>query len=382
MIYYLIPILIGLLLSFYEVKLASLHKSPAFKSLFLLFTAIIFCGGYMTGSDWRNYELMFNEASIANFKYYTKEQGFYFLMLVFKKIGFGFFPFMILLKVLVFYIVEKFISKHFKSFYLPFTIFLSSAALFLLVDNPLRFMISFGIIVLSYKHLIKRNFLYYSVYVLLAFTFHISSFIMFFIYFIPNLKLNKSVITIVYFTLFFILTPTVIEPIIDIMPNFLSRVQGYYNLIKPEEYNPFILGKFIDAIFFLIVLNSKNIIINSFKNGEIVFALAISYFFLSLLGYIIPTIFRLKYLVMLFYILSMSSILLYRNRGKLFIRAFFISYFLFTTTRNIYTAWVYLPYSNYFVSLFQEEKSYNYRSNYNKIKFYERTGDWPGENNQ
>ena len=378
MIYYLIPILIGLLVSFYEVKFGSFtSKSPVFKNIFLLFTAVIFCGGYMTGSDWRDYELMYNDASIANFNYYFKEQGFYFLMLAFKKIGVGFFPFMIFFKFLVFYIVASFISKHFKSFYLPFTIFLSGSALFLFVDNPLRFMVAFGVIVLSYKYLIERKLLIFSAFVLLASLFHISSVVMFLIYFTPNLKLNKASIIIIYFTLFFVLTPSTIDPIIRLFPDFLMTISTYYNEMHRMDYNPFRLGKIINAIFFLIIIYNKSTIIKTFKEGKIIYALTIAFFFLGLIGFIIPTFFRLKYYVSLFFFLSIASILLYGFKYKVFIKIFFISYMLFASIKSIYAGYVYVPYSNYFVSLFQKEMPYTYRANYNKKKYFERTGTWP-----
>ena len=55
------------------------------------------CFGYMTGSDWRSYEPIYNEIDFNNLFYnYFFEPGYYIYMLIFKflKIGFGHFSFL------------------------------------------------------------------------------------------------------------------------------------------------------------------------------------------------------------------------------------------------------------------------------------------------
>ena len=114
MIFYLLPILLGLLLSWFELKFSKnqpTNINKFIKRIYLFVTAVILCGGYMTGSDWRAYELLYNNASIQNIDTYFQEKGFYLLMIVFKNIGFSFFPFMIFLKFIVFHFVSTFLNS-------------------------------------------------------------------------------------------------------------------------------------------------------------------------------------------------------------------------------------------------------------------------------
>ena len=94
---------------------------------------IDFCGGYMTGSDWQNYELMYNDILSFHLNQFTREHGFYLLMFLFKSRIW--FPFLIICK-FCFYVIKQFISQYSINFYLSFSIFLASDALFLFVDNP------------------------------------------------------------------------------------------------------------------------------------------------------------------------------------------------------------------------------------------------------
>jgi len=378
MIYYLIPILIGIIFSFYSVKLGPLNsKSSRVRNFYLLLTAFIFCGGYMTGSDWVNYEIMYLNISISDISSLQREKGFFVLMLIFKQLGFGFFPFLILVKFIVFYIVANFILKHFESFYLPFSIFLSTYALFLYVDNPLRFMIAFGIIVLSFKYLLERKFIPYALIIIFATTFHISSVIMLVIYFSLYIKVSRRFLLIIYFFIFFTLSPHIVGNLIQsFFPQLPPLISTYFHRMQIMEYNAFPIGKVINAIFFIVIVFNKSLIERGINKGNVFFILSINFFFFNLLGYIIPTFFRFSIFLSIFFDISLAFLTISITR-KAFLRVFLCSYLLFTTVRSIYSTYVYIPYSNYFISLFQNEKEYYERSRYNKIKYYERTGSWP-----
>ena len=382
MIYYITPIVIGFLLSFFEFKLDEYHiKTPLTKKLFVFISAIIFCGGYMTGSDWVNYELLYNDASFIGLKYYPKEKGFYILMLIFKKIGFGFFPFLIICKLFAFIVLAKFISNNFKSFYLPFTIFLASDALFLFVDNPLRFMIAFGIIVISFKYLLIRRFIPYLILVILASTFHIASVIMLFVYFSFLIKtLNKYVSIIIYLLAFVLLSPDLVLVFIErLIPNFGIFFQFYLDKMKPEQIQLFSIGRIVYLFLFIVLVWHRDKILKFKKLGTRIYELTIAMFYIMILGWIIPTFFRLSLFLIPFMYLSLSITILSKSKFQILLKTFFILYFTLSTVKDIYSTYVYIPYSNYFVSLFKKEQSYNYRVNYNKEMYFKRTGSWPTE---
>ena len=379
MIYYFAPILIGLLFSFYEVKwYESTVKNNSTRSLFVLFAAIIFCGGYMTGSDWVHYELMFNDATFSGADYYKEERGFYYYMLIFKELGFGFFPFLIVNKLFVFYIIVNFIKFFFRSFYLPFTIFLLTSALFLFVDNPLRFMIAVGIVIISYKYLINKKLIPFTILIIIASAFHVSSLFMFLIYFIPNINMSKKVLLIVYFFMSLILTPNFF---IYLIGNFFPIIEiflgNYYIMMFENGFIFFTIGRIVYTIFFILIVFNRDKIIAQSKYGNKIYTFTIIYFFVDLVGYAIPTFFRFKLFLILFFCLSMSTLILSVIKMRFFLRFFFISYLISSTIQSIYSTHVFTPYSSYFVSVFQKDLPYSYRVRYNKQKYFERNGVWP-----
>ncbi|MBN2650319.1 MAG: EpsG family protein [Prolixibacteraceae bacterium] len=380
MIYYIVPIIIGFVFSFYEVKFGGYTlKNKTFQKLFIFASAFIYCGGYMTGSDWVNYELLYDQASLSNLKYYTKELGFYYLVLIFKWIGFGFFPFLILCKFTVFYIIGNFLKEHFKSFYLPFTIFLASNALFIFVDNPLRFMLALGVIVLSYKYLLTRKIIPYFILVSIATLFHISSAIMLIAYMGSHLIITKKWITILlYITIFILLTPSLLGGLIEqyVTPYFLS-LEYYIAKVPEKDFNYFSIGRIVYLIFFLIVVIKRDVIQRFNNYGEIFYKFTILFFYISLLSRI-PTLFRLSIFFAPFLYLSISIILISQFQFKVIIKYFVISYFIFSPIKDIYNSWVYIPYSNYFISLIKNDlHSYEYRKNFNKSEYFKRKGEWP-----
>lgn len=380
MIYYLIPIIIGLLFSFFELNIGDFKiKSPSTRKLFVLFSAIIFCGGYMAGSDWVNYELIYNHATYLNLKYYNSKTGFYLLMLIFKMLGFGFFPFMVICKFFVFYVLSNFLSNIFKSFYLPFTIFLSTYALFLFVDNPLRFMIAFGFVVLSYKYLLNSKIIPYLLLVIIAATIHISSLIMIFLYFSSYIKIyNKYRVILIYLFFSILLSPAFISQFIArYFPEFIALMGLYYERMITFETSAISIGRIVYFFFFILVINNRDKIINYEKYGMQIYAFTIAYFYLQLLGWSMPTFFRLSLFLLPFLCISLSIILLSEIRLQRLLRLFFVSYLIFSTISEIYSTYVYVPYTNYFTSLFKDDLPYSYRAHYNKNIYFERTGKRP-----
>ena len=380
MIFYLFPIVTGFLFSFLEVKVDNYYiKTSITKNLFIIVTAVIFCGGYMTGSDWRNYELLYSEASISLLNYYPKEKGFYLLMIIFKEIGFGFFPFLIVSKFFVFFVVSNFIANNFKSFYLPFSIFLSTEALFLFVDNPLRFMIAFGLVVLSYKFLLNRKIIPFLLLIFLAISFHITSVIMLFIYFVPRFKVRKKYVNLtIYFILFFLLSPELFSVIFKrYFPSLIFFLGSYYERMMIKEFMFFSIGRIVYSILFVIIVMFRESILDSSKYGKQYYTYSIAYFYISLSGMVIPTFFRLPIYLVPFLCISLSTILVSKIKLRQLYRIGIASYFVLSTIKGIYSTYVYIPYTNYFTSLLKNELPYSYRANYNKNKYFERTGSWP-----
>lgn len=85
----------------------------------VLILGIFFCSGYMTGSDWRNYEICYEDATwnaLFNPSRYL-EPGYYFYMLLAKSIGLSFWPFFIITKFILYIINVRYIYKYTKEYF-------------------------------------------------------------------------------------------------------------------------------------------------------------------------------------------------------------------------------------------------------------------------
>ena len=76
------------------------------KAYWYVLVPIILCFGYLTGSDWRNYELEWNLINVDNYNPFEdgyEEPGYWFLCYYAKKIGLGFWELNILIKLIGYY---------------------------------------------------------------------------------------------------------------------------------------------------------------------------------------------------------------------------------------------------------------------------------------
>lgn len=376
MLFYLIPILLSFLLAFFKFK-GIPQQTTIFTNSFVFLVAVIFCGGYMTGSDWVNYELLYDKCSVSGLITYPHEKGFYVLMLLFKSIGISFFPFLIICKFWVFFSVTKYLQSQYRNFYLVFAIFIATDALFVYVDNPLRFMLALGIIVHAYKYLVNGRFFPYMLIVLFASFFHITSVIMLPIYFLKKIIIQNRILLILYFSLYFVLTPTLAILMIDqLFPFVVPFIRTYYERIGLLDFSFFSIGKVMYSFFFLLILKYKIVIVDYSSNGRYYFTFSIIFFFLTLIGNVIPTFFRLALLLSPFLYISLS-IVFEQLKWRYFIKPLLLLYFVFSTVSRVDSTYVYAPYSNYFFYSVFEDLPYAYRVKFNKQKYYERTGVYP-----
>lgn len=88
--------------------------------------ALFLCFGYMCGSDWRTYELFYNDIDFNHlFDNNHTEPGYYIYMLSWKVLGVSFWPYFIITKLFIFVIISYAIHKYASRFiYLTWFIFL------------------------------------------------------------------------------------------------------------------------------------------------------------------------------------------------------------------------------------------------------------------
>ena len=98
---------------FFSFIFKRLRTSSRWYLLTMSMLCVFLCFGYMTGSDWRSYEPMYDNVSIDNLFYdYYWEPGYYIWMLLFKVFHLNFWFFFITTKVLVFLAFLHTINKY------------------------------------------------------------------------------------------------------------------------------------------------------------------------------------------------------------------------------------------------------------------------------
>jgi|GEM_PF-649727 len=381
MIVYYIPILSILFLNYlYNDKLDLIAlKGLQYCIIFLAF--FIFCGGYMTGSDWRNYELIYNSITINQAFQMPKEQLFYIYMAIFKYAKIEFFPFLIISKAIIFFLLINSIIKISQDDNFALFIFFGYYyfSLFIFVDNPLRFMMALGIVSISFNKIVNNKPFQFIIIIILAALFHISALIMFPVYLIRKINFPKIVLIVLFSVYYIIFSPNVILKILqalyNIFPIFILLMRSYILKMKNLEYNLLSIGLIYNyIIIILIIIYSDEI--RAKPNGDFKYAMTIIYFVLFKLGSVVPTISRLNLLFMPFYISSVCSLLKSIQYKKIF-EIILIVYISLATYETINQSYVYIPYSNYFLMLGKSEIPYSIRTEFNKKYYYEKYGKMP-----
>lgn len=382
MLAYFLPVSLSLLFGFFSVGHIS-KKNTEVLIIVVFISAFIFCGGYMTGSDWRNYEILYNEADWSLLSTYDSEKGFYIYMCLMKSIGFAFFPFLILSKFVVFIIITRFILCYATNFYHAFAIFLMTRGMTIFIDNPLRYMIALGFVIYAIEAVILNKRRRFFIFCLLAFTFHVSSVIVIFTIFFYRIRLKKKILIISYLILFFLINPINAIYFIDTFYPDLALVLGtYYKRAGVIEFSLFSVGRVVYFILFLLVVFNREKVIDR-KYGEQLYSIAIVFFFYNVIAYALPTLHRLAMYYNPVFAIVLSIVLVSLLNLRLLFNSLVFLYFIVSFSANMYVSYAYLPYSNYFVHiLLGKEYSFDFRSTYNKNKYFERTGIYPSDTGQ
>jgi hypothetical protein len=352
------------------------------EDLIFLLVSVFLCCGYMTGSDWRNYEPGFYEASWGSLSIYNKEQVFYILMIISKILIPDFFVFLILCKIITFYLLLSFFKRYSANSFHAFFFYIPLFGLFLFIDNPLRFMIAIAFVTFSYKFLLNSKFFSFAILVLAGSLFHIT--VIFFIpfFFLRKLKVSGLLLLGLYIIWIFLLTTKNLLFLFQYLEHYSPLIYDRFKfyLIEAEGMTRLIsLGTLMNIIFFCWIVFNENEIKTSIKHGDVFYSFALLYLFVAKLGVIFPVVFRFIYLFAPFFIVAITFLFQSFRRGLNPVLSFgVILYIYLFAFRLISNHYVYIPYSNYIVHLANGEKpSYEYRSKYNVDQFFLRKGYYP-----
>lgn len=341
---------------------------PLRSKIILFLVGLFICTGYMTGSDWRGYEMEYNDEDSIN--HYMNSMEFLYSTLVktSNSLGVPFWHFTISIKLLgygVFLYVYKKLSPSFYGLVFWFPYF----SLFLWINHPARNFVAIILFSISLLFAYKKQIKKYMFFCVAAIGCHFSSIALLPLYFYLNSKNRRNyyvdiaIVIAMYFVSLFL--RGYLDSFIGI--SLFSRLGAYTN--EDDYQDTMSLGVFSFVIFTLIIYTYKIDEIRKLtKYADFICKCGILYGFLFAMANVSTILFRLPlnfmipYSVLVGYVCTLS----YRGAFKLtkYVILFFCFYYLVHLVRSDYS---YVPYTSYIQYIFQDKPSYSYRFNYNLI---------------
>ncbi|WP_294742650.1 EpsG family protein [uncultured Prevotella sp.] len=360
-------------------------KNKKKKSFFLFFLYVFLCFGYMTGSDWRYYELDFRESNLlVNYNDYDK--GFWLVYYLLSKISSDFFVAVAILKCIYLYSLIyafKKISDHWMAAMgIMFTMIL-----FMIVDNPLRFMVANIFINFAIPYAFAKKLKKFLLISLWAVFFHMTSIFPILLLLlgflrIPIEKVNKHTIFLIYIVIAIICSDEMfISEIFNNAQFFLNYVgdtRNYESYSVESNESFFTIGSALKVFLAAIIIYNRDKVI-SMKNGNQIYFYSILYLIIGRVILLIPTGFRMVIPLSFFYSAAFAYLIM-ENKAKI-MKYCFIALFSLTLFRTLNNTYVYIPYSNSIYYILTKHKPFVERSNYNFDSYKERTGKSVGDKN-
>jgi len=347
MLIYLAVILFCFLLAFFKMP-------RSIENIALVAIAFFLCFGYMTGTDWYNYELFYYDIELANKILKTREFGYFITQSFFSKIGVDFWTFHIVAKLLVFGAMIYFIRYFNVNVFLFLGIFLADIGFYLFIDCPFRNLIALGFGLIAFTYLFENKPINYFVLVFIAMTFHLSAIIMVFVYFIykKNIKtiyviIAATVLYVIAFNMDF-LTEYIYKPLEELFPIIKERFTSY---LKDEKFvsESINIGSFIRLAVLFILLLFKDIIVSDSEKSKYIFNIGIILLLIYPFGVSFKIFQRFPLFLFPFYVLAILYLLkTVKIKANLYILGAFFMLLSFFQTYNTVTAdFRYVPYTNY-----------------------------------
>lgn len=347
----------------------------------LLYLYIFLCFGYMTGTDWRLYELKYYDSSTA-LDLAQYEIGFYVFYDYLHQLISDFWLAVGILKCIYLYSVYK-ITKELSTYWVvSLAILLSLSLMFMTINNPLRFMVANIFVNYALFLCVRGKYAYGCIVMMVAPLFHIMS-IFSFLYILAFKMRNyvsniKTIFIVVIFLSIVILSLLIggvgeIVKQIGFVMSVLFESKDYVGYTD-ENADAVISFGAICKIFLsmFLIINRKKIIKE--KNGYLIFSFSILYIFLNQILILIPTGFRLVIPIAPFYAISFAIIIF---KSKYLVRYSVSFVFLYMTISMASRGYAYIPYSNSIPYILTKHKSYDKRDSYNMNEYKKRTGQEP-----
>lgn len=362
------------------------NRSKRKQNLYFLWLYIFLCFGYMTGSDWRAYEIDYTEG-LNSWQYITEPLSWVVISYAPKFIS-DFWLFLGISKCCylasTIYVYKRITAFPVASIACAVEMFL----IFMLVDNPLRYMFSLipvniaivkGYQFIQGENRKKKNIIEIFALILIGALFHNSCLVFFLLFpllyiFRDISKYNRSFIFVAFIILFIVTSsPELINSVKNFITSiFASSIDGrtYEGYDAQSAVSAFSFGNVLKILFLLLVLVTRNKVISSFDNGKIVYSYSVLYFFIDRMTVMIESGYRLVIPLMIFYSIYVGYLLCIKSK----IGYFIITYLVLQISLSIWSGFIYAPYSNSIPYILMGHKQYYERYYHNFDAARQRTG--------
>lgn len=351
------------------------------QSRFLLYSIIIFvgiflCFGYMSGSDWREYELEYNNL-LKGIPYDASMKiGYLIYMYPFVSLGIYFWHFFIFTKIILYLTSIYFLKKYVPdNFYFAFLIFYCYMGVYLFIDNPMRFFIASTIYLFAFKFVLDKNFKKYLLVCFAASLFHASFALFIPLYFVVNksYKTRNIVIAFIAFNiLLFVFGAQLINLFksLDFLFNLnsqkLNEQVSSYVLSDSVVDRQFTFGLLAKYVVFIILILFKDRIVSQSKYGNIAFNCSILSLFILRFALIWAITVRFVIPLSIFYCITIAMVISYsKGYSKLMYYFIFLIIYFGALFSQVTSAAKYIPYTSYLYYIGFDKPSYYYRDRYN-----------------
>ncbi|KAA6334395.1 hypothetical protein EZS27_017275 [termite gut metagenome] len=356
-----------------------LYQNIYFKNTLILGLCIFLCFGYMTGSDWRAYEVFYNLSGTNNQITQEIETGYGIFAFIFYFIKSDFWAFFILTKCICFLISIHFLIKYTREqLGWGLLLFYSLFALFFYIDNPMRNLIASVIYLYSYKYIHEKKFLKYLFVSLTALLFHKSVLLILPIYLVNKVNIKKGSTYVILIGIIFIVTVIFQEQLksflasSSLLGKMFEEKIDYIANTKDEMYKGggVSLGLLARLFLFSLILKYRKKIEHTAKYGLLITKLSFVYIITYIIAFGIPILGRLQMYLCLPFV-ACVSLVIYNNvsrKWRYYVILFIIMVSFSSMYKTITSSYKYIPYSNYIPYMINNENlDYEYRSEHNRI---------------
>jgi hypothetical protein len=345
-------------------------KIRYFDVLLLSFLGCFLTMGYMTGSDWRSYEMEYESLDKETLQ--GQEYGWYIYKSIFKILGIKFWHFFIFTKLLCYTLILNSLKKFScVNYYWALLIFFGVFSLDAFIDNPMRNLIAGVIFLMSLSYIVERELLKFLFILLLASLFHTSALLMIPLYFVDKFDVNFKKVFLsfcLFVSLIFFAQVYFREIILFVVWNYGGFLSERFNPVYLHESfyirHPGVTWGFVFHYMLFGLIYFKKSEFERLKHGKLLFNLSFIYMIVYSISFMIWIFFRFRlYLFVPFSIcVGYLPFFYVRFYTKLVSITCIVIVSFFVMKSTIKGSYKYIPYTNY---LLEPERNFDERSRFN-----------------